>query len=593
MARSCGIARSHRHPGAAALALLLILCASSAAGYSVRFRGVSEPEIENALRRASQTYQLRGQDPPTEAILQRRIQNDLPRLRDALRAAAYYQATVEPQISARRDRTRITFYIREGKPYRFEEIEVQVVEIDGPLGVTLPLASRLKPGERARTRAILQEEQRLLRLLKSNGHPYARVARRRVLVNHDTEQVSVLWELDPGRALRFGETNFEGLDRLRLSAARQVIPWKEGDRFDIRKVETYETAALRSGLFSTAQIEIEPGDQDRVDTHIRVTERKPRSIRLGVRYRSDTGPGATTAWEHRNLFRGAEQFGVTLDIDEIERGADASFRRPGVFGPTRRLLLDTRLAKETPRAYESTYSDSSIAIEQQVSRSLVARAGAGFRYSDLVEPRRQNTYGLVYFPVQFDWNRSGDILDPRQGFRLIGRATPFVDTLGEDIAWFMTYLEFRPYVRIWNRPETLLALRGVVGNIQGQSRNSIPADERFYAGGGGSIRGFDYQRAGELSADGTPLGGTSLLEGSVELRTRLSPSWGGVLFLDGGSTYERDAPQLDEQFFRGAGVGLRYHTALGPFRADLAFPLNPRKDVDSSFEFYISFGQAF
>lgn len=572
---------------------MLLLSTATANAYTVRFRGVSEPEIETALRRASQTYQLRGQAPPTEAILQRRIQDDLPRLQDALRAAAYYQSTVEPRITTRRDRTRITFHVRQGKPYRFEEVEVQVVETGHPLTIDLPLTSRLKPGERARTRAILQEETRLLRLLKSNGHPYALVTDRKILVNHDTQQVSIIWQIDPGRSFRFGATTFEGLDRLRLSAARQVIPWKEDDLFDIRKVETYESAALRSGLFSTAQIEIEPANDEQVHTHILVTERKPRSVRLGVRYGSDTGAGATSGWEHRNLFRGAEQFGVTFDIDEIERSAEASFRRPGVFGPTRRLLLDTRLAEENPDAYESTYSDTTLTIEQQVSRSLVVRAGAGFRYSDLIEDQRQTTYGLVYYPVQFDWNRSGDILDPRQGFRLIGRAAPFVDTLGEDVAWFMTYLELRLYVRIWNRPETLLALRGGGGNLQGQRRSSIPADERFYAGGGGSVRGFDYQKAGELSADGRPLGGTSLLEGSVELRTRLSPSWGGVLFLDGGSAYERNAPQLDEQFFWGAGVGLRYHTALGPFRADLAFPLNPRKGVESDFEFYISFGQAF
>ncbi len=592
MARFHGMNRSRRL-GAGAVFALLLLSTSSFAGYRVRFRGVSEPELETALRRASQTYQLRSQTPPTEAILERRVREDLPRLRDALRAAAYYQSTIEPRIERRRDRTRVTFYIREGKPYRFEEIEVRLVEDHGPVGVDLPIASRLKPGDRARTRAILQEEQRLLRFLKSYGHPYARVARRRVLVNHETEQVSLLWELDPGRALRFGETTFEGLDRLRLSAARQVIPWNEGDWFDIRKIETYETAALRSGLFSSAQIAIEPTEEDRVDTRVRVSERRPRSLRLGVRYRSDTGRGGTASWDHRNLFGGAEHFGVSVDGDKIERSADASFRRPGVFGPTRRLLLDTRLAEETPRAYESTYSDSTVAIEQQISRSLVARVGAGFRYSDLIEPDRQNTYGLVYFPVQFDWNRSGDILDPSQGFRLIGRAAPFVDTLGEDIAWWMTYLEARPYVRIWRRPDTLLAMRGVIGNIQGQSRRTIPADERFYAGGGGSVRGFDYQRAGELTEDGTPLGGTSLLEGSVELRTRLTDSWGTVLFLDGGSAYERDAPQLDDQFFWGAGFGIRYHTALGPFRADLAFPLNPRKEVDSSFEFYISFGQAF
>jgi translocation and assembly module TamA len=138
----------------------------------------------------------------------------------------------------------------------------------------------------------------------------------------------------------------------------------------------------------------------------------------------------------------------------------------------------------------------------------------------------------------------------------------------------------------------VLAGRTAVGSIVGEPRSDIPANLRVYAGGGGSVRGFGYQLAGELDDDDKPIGGRSLVELGGEVRVRITESIGVVAFVDAGTVYSSATPDFSETLRVGAGPGLRYFSPIGPLRLDVGFPLNPR-DSDDTWQLYISIGQAF
>src|SRR5690606_14942573 len=128
--------------------------------------------------------------------------------------------------------------------------------------------------------------------------------------------------------------------------------------------------------------------------------------------------------------------------------------------------------------------------------------------------------------LQYDG--SNDMLDPTRGFRVAGRATP--EAAFQD--GFFGYTRFRVdasgYLPL-SGDNVVLAGRVALGVIVGADRDRIAPSRRFYAGGGGSVRGFGYEELGPKDADGDPLGGRSLTEVSTELRYRFG-DYGIVAF---------------------------------------------------------------
>jgi translocation and assembly module TamA len=158
-----------------------------------------------------------------------------------------------------------------------------------------------------------------------------------------------------------------------------------------------------------------------------------------------------------------------------------------------------------------------------------------------------------------------------------------------------TYLDVGHWLLDEDTGRSILALRGLIGTISGSNTFGIPPDQRFYAGGGGTIRGWRYQSVGPAFSDGTPAGGTSIAVASVELRQRILKDYGAVAFLDAGEVNGRGTTLVGDGTVRlGAGVGLRYFTPIGPIRVDVAVPLNkdPRTKTDAV-EAYLGLGEAF
>jgi translocation and assembly module TamA len=137
----------------------------------------------------------------------------------------------------------------------------------------------------------------------------------------------------------------------------------------------------------------------------------------------------------------------------------------------------------------------------------------------------------------------------------------------------------------------VLAGRLRIGSIIGGEELTVPSDRLFYSGGGGSVRGFEYQGAGPQLPDNTPRGGLSLFETSVEIRRNVWRNFQAVAFVDAGAIGFQATPNFNNLRY-GAGVGVRYRLPFGPIRADIAFPLD-RRDGDADFQIYVSIGQAF
>jgi outer membrane translocation and assembly module TamA len=190
------------------------------------------------------------------------------------------------------------------------------------------------------------------------------------------------------------------------------------------------------------------------------------------------------------------------------------------------------------------------------------------------------------------FNDTSDLLDPQSG-EILSLGGNFSDhPLGADYRYWRVEGEARKYQRLGGK--TILAMRlklGLEDTLNGKI-DDVPLSERFYSGGEGSVRGYGLRRIGPLSLSNDPLGGLSLIEGSVELRHPLVWKLSGAVFFDCGqvSTHSFDVPVDALQC--GYGPAAILNTPVGPARVDIGFPTKTPHN-DSNYQFYFSIGQFF
>jgi translocation and assembly module TamA len=579
--------------------------------YAVDFEGNLPAELAGLLPQVVDSASQSQQPPTSRLAIRQRAERDVPRLQQVLRAHGYFDATVTFRIEdpkrapspgivteverlATRPEAIVVFDVQSGPLYRFGKL--QVVLADNPDGFEAPQPPGLVAGEPALTQAVLDAEQKLLVDARQDGFALAKTGEREVIVDHDTRLMDVTLHLDPGRRARFGEVTFSGGDGIDFAFLRGRVPFEAGQRYDPTLVEESQKDLFDSNLFST--IVVRPADRltadDRLNIAYDLRQRPPRSIGAELNYETDIGPGGRVFWEHRNIFGAGERLRAELAASELQQSFTTSLTKPDFLRPRQNLLVEATLQRARLDAYDSDSLGTGVSVERELSKQLKVSLGTAFRYARIQTPKDpEETFGLLSFPGKVDWDFANDQFSPTSGGTLLVTGAPYTNLIGPSLNFVKGRLTNTRYIQLLPERRLILALRGSVGSLVGASRAEVPADERFYAGGGGSIRGIGFQLAGPLDNDDKPLGGRSVVEGSIELRTRWRNNFGAALFLDGGTVDSSVFPSAQERVLFGAGPGLRYFTPIGPARVDLGFPLDRRKGVDAPWQLYFSLGQAF
>jgi translocation and assembly module TamA len=563
--------------------------------YRVRIEGVPDRDMRRELEAVSVMRTLIDRPPISETQLRRRARRDPPLFQEVFRSYGFYDARVETRFNLERRRPRVTFAVDLGEPFLLRHVRI----LDADSGETLERPSRdalglnlNKPAEAGR---ILDAEDRLLQRLRAEGRPFPEVVERKVEVVHAARSVDVTFRVRPGEVMAFGSVEILGLDRTEPSFLERKIPWSPGDRYDGDLVRLARRRFLDSDLFSTLRILTvsEPDEDGNLPIRIEATERKPRSVTLAGGYRNDQGWWSMAGWEHRNFLRRGERFSIEYGVSEEGFGGELIFRRPDVRRLDQSLTFRVKQDVEDTRAFESERVSVLTVFDRPLPRGWHGDAGLGYRYSSVEDSLGKEDFSLVYLPLGLTRDRSDDALDPRRGYRLAFGVAPYLDVPDGELFFVKSRISGTFYHRLLRSPEIDWAGRASMALIGGEARNAIPADERYFTGGGGSLRGYPFQTVGPLE-DGTPVGGRSMILVSQELRWRITEFIGITAFLDGGAvTEEVWFDETVDDFRWGAGLGFRYFTPVGPLRFDVAVPLNRRPEIDDPWQFYVSLGQAF
>jgi translocation and assembly module TamA len=540
----------------------------------------------------------------------------LAKINTALRSRGYYDARLAATVDGRPIGEAAALDAIEARPEN-EPLTVSVDVVTGPryriadvavrppgAQASLPDIDRarlgLATGDPADATAILDSQEKLLTELRKQGYALASI-KRDVVVNHATREAEVTFIADTGPQARMGPVRFSGTDKVDTVWLQRRVPFKEGEAYDPAKVEALRGKLTSLGVFNT--VRIKPGAaldaNGELPIDVELADRLSRSIGFGIAYETQLGFSVSGFWTHRNLFGQAESLRLTAELTHIGEGLAildtgfafrAAFRKPDWWLPEQDLRMEAAGLREVLNAYTRNAVTAYGGLDRTFSPHWQGRLGLAGELSHITRNGITMDYALVGVPLSVLYNRANSDLDPSEGYRLDLDVTPWV--YSRDF-FSVIRLTGRNYFDLGEPGRSVLATRASLGTEPAISIGGIPPDKLFYAGGGGSVRGFVYQSAGPRDAFNNPLGGASVVEASVEFRQRIGKSWGAVAFVDAGSAYPGFFPDFSLFAPRvGAGVGLRYYTDFGPVRADVGLPLN-RRDGDPPFGIYVSLGQAF
>lgn len=574
--------------------------------YTIALEGVQGVDDEPALIKAfdAQSALREGKGEASNAAqIDRRSRADADLLAELLRSRGYFDAEVEPSIKPAEDVLQVVLTASPGRQYTFQSVELPGLEAAGEEAGSLRKAFAVKAGDPVIADAVIKAGTDLQVALGEEGYALAELGEQKIVVNHQAQTASLVLPVQPGPVAHFGKFTVSGNPPFPPSHIATIARFDTGDQFKRSKVNDLRRALIATGLVASADVKLVPSaDRRTIDVAVHLEPAPFHTLAGELGYGTGEGVRAEASWQHRNFVNPEGALTVRGVAGTQEQLASVEFRRSN-FRRRDQTLDILALASNIDRdAYRAKTLQLSGLIERQSNIiwqkkwtwsygvDLIATDERGI-FEDL-DNKETRKFFIAALPVSLRYDGTNDLLDPTTGFRLGGRISPEISAKGGSFQYGRVQFDASTYHPVSDG--IVLAGRVRLGTIIGAKSSEIAPSRRFYSGGGGSVRGYGYQRLGPRDAFDDPIGGRGLAEFGLEARIRLKAfggNFGIVPFLDGG-TLTTDAMPDFKDWQLGAGLGLRYYSSFGPIRVDVGTPLNPRAN-DARIAVVVSLGQAF
>ncbi len=584
-------------------AVFLLLASSAAADPRAEIRGEMDAELRAQLIRAVGEV---DEAPSNRFEARSRARGALQAAEALLRSEGYYQPILEDVVEGEDSPVAIVNVIP-GR--RFELAEIQVLWVETAPDSEVETAVRdeigLSPGQPGRAGDVISAEGRIVAGLTRRGYADAAAEPRRVVVDHAAFTVQPSFRIASGSLVLLDGIRLETRGQTNPDWVAGLAPWSEGETYNPDDVAELERRLLETGVYDGVGVALAPTDQTNASGHrpviVTLTDRPHRILEAGATFSTAEGSGLDLIWTWHNRFGRADTLVWQARAADVDSRLGAALSLPHWRRPGETLRLSAALLNEDTDAYRRTAVAVAADLQQRIGKSSYISYGVGLDAGQYDENRFDPTTQL---PINFNrdlviltgrasayLDRSNDPLDPTTGWRLSASLQPTAVTGEDSVLFLRSEAQATAYLPLQDGAKTVLAGRLRLGSIFGGEELTVPSDRLFYSGGGGSVRGFQYQGVGQRLPNNTPRGGLSLFETSIEIRRDVWRDFQAVAFVDAGAIGFQETPNLNNLRY-GAGFGVRYKLPFGPIRADIAFPLE-RRDGDANFQVYVSIGQAF
>ena len=596
--------------------------------------------LASAAMDASSLYKLRQDAPPDGDSLARRATRDFAPLIDALWGAGYYDASVVVSIdgaSLTIGATDIAAFSRAAERYRNRAVApVRIAISPGPLfrlktirvlnivgGVSFSdseLPAKivgLRSGDPASSADLRSAQARVIDYFRGGGRPLAKILSIAPVVDHSAQTMDVTLTIDTGTIAGFGDATLVGPQHFDPGIVRSFLYVRPGDPYSPQALSDSKTSIREIPAVGSVRVT----EATKLDAsgnlpyRIDIEDRLAHAVGGSVKYSTTDGPAAQVYWEDRNLLGGAERLrlqgdlfyapstgGVPIDLrhfgmNDLGGRLSASFLKPALAGTRNDLLVDAlaeRVSTNTADfiGYTADDADVTAAVRHRFSNTFSVQGGLEAQRGFATDALGKVDYTLIGVPLSALYDSTDNKLDPTRGVRINASIAGYPMFLGSSLNLAQAKVRGSTYYSLDADSRFVLAGRVGLGALAGPALDEIPANWRYYAGGGGSVRGFPFHTLGPTGPNGAIIGGRSLFEASAELRVKVTDTIGVVPFFDAGNAFASSAPDFSRPLQMAAGLGLRYYTSIGPLRLDVAAPLN-RRPGDKPVAVYISIGQSF
>jgi translocation and assembly module TamA len=627
----------------AGCALLFCLAAHAAdpQAYKVELAPVGNGDIDQTLKATSDLIALRASAPVSPFGLIARARSDTDRLKTALESFGYYESHViiningvlltDPSLgdaltALPKDSTaQVAVSFTLGTLYHLRRID-----IEGQIPQTVDAAEilGLKTGQPAVAATVLAGGAHLLSALQEQGYAFAQVDAPVAYEAADAPVLDLSFHVVAGGKANIGDIQVQGLKRIHESLVRRRLLLHSGDLYKPSVIEAARRDLLALNVFAQVSVQIgaKADESGGVPITFKMLERPRHAVALSAAYSSDLGGSGGGTWTDRNVFGNAENLSFAASVINLG-GSDTTgtgyntgvkYLIPEFLHRDQSLQFSVAAIKQQLQAYDQTAKTFTVTLGRKLSSVWTVSAGFSTtdeQISQVLSASQQGTppsgpfvldaptifdYTLIALPFNVIYDSTNlptPLEDPRHGWRGSLSLTPTLAIGHPNATFLITQLKVATYFDLnhllpLDPGRSVLAVRALVGLAQGAGELSLPPDQRFYAGGTSTIRGYGYQLVGpQFPNTGNPTGGTAITAGGVEFRQRLYTNWGVVAFVDAGQVSASIKPLPDDTRI-GTGAGMRYYTPIGPIRIDVAVPVGRRAGEDS-FEVYIGLGQAF
>jgi translocation and assembly module TamA len=551
--------------------------------------------------------------PPTLFDARRAAGRALDTVLETLMAEGYYAARADIDAEPEGGAARGIVRVRAGPLFRFAGASPEAPEtvfatpLDPATAARVSAAAHLTPDAPATGLAVVTAEAAGLAELRAAGYADAVVLPRVAEADHATQRLTVRFAFDPGAPVRLGPVLLSTPTSTDRRVVERMAGWRTGDPYTPEALETLSRRLTDTGVFDAASVQLAPSGQTAGTGEaapreseaapvrpviVALTDRRARTINLGASVSTTEGIGVEAEWRRRNLLRRADTLVVSARLASLERTFAAEISAPQGSGAGRLLTLGAEVTNRETDAFDQTGGAARISLQADRTGTRFSGVGAAVDASRIRDLNGERTFYVASFFAEKRLDRSDSLLDPSRGWRAEARLEPSLAGGDEQAAFVRAQAAASAYLPLKAQGRLTLAARGRAASVIGAPLAAVPADRRVYAGGGGSVRGYEYQSLSPGDRDtGRVTGGASLAEASAELRGRVGRAWGYAAFVDAGGAARGAAPRLGDLSV-GVGLGLRYYAGFGPIRADIAAPLE-RRSGQAGVQFYLSLGQAF